>query len=284
MAEGQYIPNKNCAYFMFGRFQPPHKGHLKMIQAAFDAPAAADCDLYVFVSASQDNNKNPLPVDLKVEILNRQISRLVQQAQFNNRHVDVIGANRLSPPSVGGAIKYLKDLNYERLVLVVGGDRERDFAWVKKLGVELEVVARPEGAISGTEVREIINERLKNANNDDERFHILREKLEDPSLGNITDTDIRNIYYGVKGEGDEANAADTLTNMLDDPDNFDPREGLPLSQGGRRKKTRKKKRKSIKKRRKYKSNKNKKHKKERFTKRFRKIYTRFTKGRFMNLS
>ena len=289
MAEGQFIPNKECAYFIFGRFQPPHIGHLKMIQSGFDAASANNCDLHVFTSASQDKTRNPLDVDIKVHILRKQISKMIEQGQIRGQTVHVIGANILNPKSVSGAITYLKNLGYKRLVLVVGKDRESDFSWVSKQGISLDIIPRPEGAISGTEVREIITEKLKNIQSDDQIISILKDKLEDKSLGYIDNDDIKKIYYEVRGESSEADAADILVTMLSSPDYFDPREGEPFqAEGGKTRKRSHKKRKYKSKRKLYNSKNKKKRRikkniKERFTKKYKKGNSRFTRGKFMNI-
>ncbi len=286
MEEGQIIPNKECAYFMFGRFQPPHIGHLKMIKSGFDVAKQKQCDLFVFTSASHDDNKNPLDVDLKVHILKKQLSYMIREGQLTGQHVDVIGANVLNPRSVSGAINYLKGLGYKRIVLVVGQDRASDFSWVNKQDVGLDIVPRPEGAISGTAVREIITEQLKNIQSEDHILSILREKLEDKSLGYIDDDDIRRIYYGVRGESSDAEAATALVTMLSDTDNFDPREGESFqAEGGKTRKRSHKKRKPKSKRYLHNSkNKKKRRRKERNTKKYKKRNRRFTRGRFMNIS
>ena len=280
--EGQFIASRGCAYFMFGRFQPPHIGHIKMIKSGFDAAKRNQCDLYVFTSASQDDTRNPLDVDLKVHILRKQISNIIRDGQLSGQHVDVIGANVLTPKSVAGAIKYLRQLGYERLVLVVGQDRASDFDWVRRQRVDLDVVPRPEGAISGTEVRELIA-RLQEVP-EDEKERILRDKLEDRSLGSIDDDDIRSIYYGVRGESSDAEAATALVTMLSDPDNFDPREGEPFQvKGGKRTKKRSHKKQRSKSRSNTK-NKKKRRRKERNTRKYKKRNMRFTRGKFMNIS
>ncbi len=282
--EGQFIPSRKCVYFMFGRFQPPHIGHIKMIKSGFDAAKHNHCDLIVFTSASHDDKKNPLDVNLKVDILKKQLSNMIRDGQLTGQHVDVIGANVLNPRSVRGAIDFLKNAGYEKLTLVVGQDRASDFSWVHRQGVDLDIVPRPEGAISGTAVREIITEQLQNIQSEDQMLSILRDKLEDKSLGHIDDDDIRRIYYGVRGESSDAEAATALVTMLSDTDNFDPREGDPFqAEGGKTRKRSHKKRKPKSRRNLHKSKKKRK-RKERNTRKYKKRNRRFTKGKFMNIS
>ncbi len=58
-------------YFTFGRFNPPHSGHAKLIQQLAE-DAGKSGDAYAFVTSTQDKKENPLDVYTKVEFLQRQ--------------------------------------------------------------------------------------------------------------------------------------------------------------------------------------------------------------------
>ena len=71
MSGDEVIKRNDKVYFTFGRFNPPHSGHAKLIrQLAEDA--GKDGDAYAFVTSSPDKNKNPLDVYTKVEYVKRQ--------------------------------------------------------------------------------------------------------------------------------------------------------------------------------------------------------------------
>ena len=55
--------------FAFGRMNPPTAGHEKLIQKVESIAKRIKGDAIVYVSASQDKNKNPLDVRTKIKYL-----------------------------------------------------------------------------------------------------------------------------------------------------------------------------------------------------------------------
>ena len=54
------------AVWCFGRMNPPHFGHEGLIKLVETTAAGKHADWFIFVSKSQDKNKNPLPYAEKV--------------------------------------------------------------------------------------------------------------------------------------------------------------------------------------------------------------------------
>ena len=112
-----WLMNKNknkTAIFVFGRMNPPTKGHEQLIQQVRNVANMLRITAYVFVSRSKNNANNPLSVNAKLyllrkmfpnmekRILNNKNPILAAQTLKNNGQLHVIlvaGSNRA--PSYG---------------------------------------------------------------------------------------------------------------------------------------------------------------------------------------
>lgn len=103
------IENINSAVITFGRFNPPTIAHRQL----FKTIRYQTGDGYVFVSHTQDNEKNPLSYDEKIAICKQSFPDIT----FGNPQVKTII----------DAAKHVNDLGYENLIYVAGSDRVSEF-------------------------------------------------------------------------------------------------------------------------------------------------------------
>jgi len=159
------IPEKaKIAFFTYGRFQPGHRGHEKMILTLLNIAIKHNAqkgieitpektNIYVFVSPSgsigeKDPERNPLTPNQKVDLLLKQYKNL--PIHFVNMGEAKAKGRRAGP---GGAVTLLKSC-YSNAVMFVGGDRIGAFDWLGNImNIEFEGVNRPENAMSATAVR-----------------------------------------------------------------------------------------------------------------------------------
>lgn len=92
--------------FTYGRFNPPHLGHKMMIQEMIKLAKRENKTPVVVVSHSTGNNKNPMTVASKIQIIKKWFPRLrvisssKEQSiakiskEFNKDSIMVIGQNR----------------------------------------------------------------------------------------------------------------------------------------------------------------------------------------------
>lgn len=120
---------KESVVFTYGRFNPPHLGHKKMIEEMMKL----NKKVVVVVSHSQDNKKNPLSVADKVRILKTWFPTLDVRSSAKNRSIAKIAENFA-----------------EDSVMVVGEDRAKAFEFIP---VQKRPVSRPPGAPSATKAR-----------------------------------------------------------------------------------------------------------------------------------
>jgi len=156
------------AFFTYGRFQPGHRGHEKMIMTLLDVAKKHNVrtginitpektNVYVFVSPSggpteKKPNKNPLSPNQKVDLLQHQY-RDDQNRPLPIHFVNMGEAKEKGArPGPGGAVAFLKKC-YKNGVMLVGGDRIGAFDWLGKDFLKVEGIGRPPGAISATIVR-----------------------------------------------------------------------------------------------------------------------------------
>jgi hypothetical protein len=100
---------KDTIVLSFGRFNPPHRGHKLLTDLLVKTAEQEHGDNALYVKGRQ-GPKDPLLVDDKIKYLEMFTPGL--HVYFDARYPD--------PPDV---VKHYSDLGYERLVLVVGGDR-----------------------------------------------------------------------------------------------------------------------------------------------------------------
>lgn len=98
---------------MFGRFQPPTKGHERLFTFALQMAQQEDADVAVFLSNTQDTKGNPLSHAEKAKVITTSVPKLL------------IGPATVMSPYE--ALFWAKDQGYTRIILLVGGDRLTDF-------------------------------------------------------------------------------------------------------------------------------------------------------------
>ena len=138
-------------YFTFGRFNPPHSGHAKLIQQLAE-DAAADGDAYAFVTSSQDKKENPLDVYTKVEYVRR---------QNPGTAVKIINTTEKNCRQIKQCVQLLLTAGYaeDSIHLVVGKDQYNagSFEFLKKLYPAMKFRTTPlldrSDKMSATEMR-----------------------------------------------------------------------------------------------------------------------------------
>ena len=113
-AKKQEVQDKHVA-FTFGRFNPPHAGHGKMMDAV--KSYGGDTGNYrIYPSRTQDTKKNPLSADQKIKHM---------RAMFKD-HKDKI-QNSEAHRNIFDIMKDLNDEGHEHVTMVVGDDRVKEF-------------------------------------------------------------------------------------------------------------------------------------------------------------
>jgi hypothetical protein len=116
MKELKEIRKKRTAVFTFGRFNPPTKGHEKLINKLIQVASQNDATPYVFVSQSQDPHKNPLLPEKKIKYLKMAIPEIAR---------NIVDDPYIRTPF--DAIKMLERKEYTDVIMVVGSDRVYEF-------------------------------------------------------------------------------------------------------------------------------------------------------------
>jgi nicotinic acid mononucleotide adenylyltransferase len=108
------LPSKTIV-FIFGRFSPPHLGHVLLIKTAQKLAQRNNADCVIYVSRTQDAKKNPLSLDRKLHYL---------QLMFPGVHF--VGSNE----QIKSPFEAAKELNkkYSSVIMVAGSDRVAEFS------------------------------------------------------------------------------------------------------------------------------------------------------------
>lgn len=96
----------------FGRMNPPTVGHQKLVDKVRAVARLEKGDAAVYLSHSQDKNKNPLQYTDKIKFVKKAFGNVVVMSKANT------------------IIKVLQEVEkkYQRVVLVVGSDRVQDMS------------------------------------------------------------------------------------------------------------------------------------------------------------
>jgi phosphopantetheine adenylyltransferase len=94
--------------FTTGRFNPPTRGHVKLIRAAKTLARTTGADTRFYVTRTHDKKTNPLSLDEKLGFL----KSFFPQTEFH------------SCVNAFTACREMAEAGYERAVLVVGADRD----------------------------------------------------------------------------------------------------------------------------------------------------------------
>lgn len=108
------IEERNVAYFTFGRMNPPTAGHEKLLDNL--AAKSGKDPYYIFLSQSQDPQKNPLDYSSKVRHVRKMFPRHARRVMINKK-----------VRTVFDAASYLYDRGHRKVAMVVGSDRVREF-------------------------------------------------------------------------------------------------------------------------------------------------------------
>ena len=115
---GQFLEAKQkTVVFSFGRFNPPTTGHQKLLQKIIQTAKQMGGQPKLYVSYSQDLKKNPLTAKQKIAYIKKMFPKEAGLLELKDN------------TSIKNAIDVATKLNgkYDKLVMVVGSDRVRDF-------------------------------------------------------------------------------------------------------------------------------------------------------------
>ena len=107
---------KGTLTLAFGRFNPPHAGHLQLMDVAAQSAEAEESDYIIVPSRSQDSKKNPLDADTKVSVMRSMFP------QHSERIIND-GANR----TIFDVLKKAHNDGYTNVRIVAGQDRVKEF-------------------------------------------------------------------------------------------------------------------------------------------------------------
>ena len=108
--------NKGTLTVAFGRFTPPHLGHLQLMNTAANSVEGDKDDYIIVPSRSNDPKKNPLDPNTKVDIM---------KAMFP-QHADSI-LNNTSARTIFDVLNAANDEGYANVKIVGGADRVKEF-------------------------------------------------------------------------------------------------------------------------------------------------------------
>ena len=174
-------------YFTYGRFQPPHSGHQLLINNVVNLAKKNGADYLIFVSSSlnkpnwksskqKDASKNPLPVSLKIDVLQKMFPGLkfVDGSLYGNQILKFITE--------------MQNKGYTDITGVFGGVRADEFQKLfDKYAPGTKIVQ-----IDRDEEKSVSATKMRNAAFNDYPFFEKHAKL-----GNMTSEDVLELRKNV---------------------------------------------------------------------------------------
>ena len=102
----------------FGRFNPPHVGHLKLMDRVADEAYKDGSDYMIYPSHSQDAKKNPFDLATKHNVMSTMFPH----------HANNISGDANSGRNIFDVLKDLHGKGYDNVKVVVGDDRVKEFS------------------------------------------------------------------------------------------------------------------------------------------------------------
>ena len=107
---------KGTLTIAFGRFNPPHLGHLQLMDVAASSAQQDQGDYMIVPSRSQDKKKNPLDADTKISYMRQMFP------QHSERIVNDVGTR-----TIFDVLKKAHNDGYTNVRIVGGADRVKEF-------------------------------------------------------------------------------------------------------------------------------------------------------------
>jgi hypothetical protein len=114
-----YLPvekTKGTLTIAYGRFNPPHAGHLQLMDTAASSAESEGSDYVIVPSRTQDKNKDPLDVDTKVSIMRKMFP------QHSERIV-----NDSNTSTIFDVLKKAHNDGYANVRIIGGPNRVKEF-------------------------------------------------------------------------------------------------------------------------------------------------------------
>jgi len=118
-APTNYLPvekTKGTLTIAYGRFNPPHAGHLQLMDTAASSAESEGSDYIIVPSRTQDKNKNPLDVDTKISIMRKMFP------QHSERIVNDSNSN-----TIFDVLKKAHNDGYANVRIIGGPNRIKEF-------------------------------------------------------------------------------------------------------------------------------------------------------------
>jgi hypothetical protein len=137
MERDQIVKKHDKVYFVFGRFQPPTKGHELVINKMKEL-AGADSDMYIFTSNPQKQppKKNPIPIDDKIRFLKKNYPDIPVIHPNQTAKTYLVGDKVIPDPGSNDPYKAVARLGLEgyekhNMYIIAGSDRKEAYAGLK---------------------------------------------------------------------------------------------------------------------------------------------------------
>ena len=194
------------AYFIFGRFQPPHIGHAHLINILYEKAEKDGADPYVFpTSTTEPPEKNPLAIERKIVYLKKMFPPRLYPT------LSIINTTTQDCKTIYKVVGHLKKAGYTNITLFVGQDRVDSFTkqfevpkFIEEFGtVSIFGIERPENdaEISAMSVSAAVSAPIKMSATMVRRYANSGNSesfAKATQIGNMTETNVSTMMSNIK--------------------------------------------------------------------------------------
>src|SRR6056300_708749 len=108
------VEEEKTLYFVWGRMNPPTAGHEKLLD--FLKAKAGNNPFRIYLTQSEDKNKNPIPYEQKIKFARKGFPRYARQIMMDKKLKTLFDA-----------MSSFYDEGFRRVVIVAGSDRVREY-------------------------------------------------------------------------------------------------------------------------------------------------------------
>lgn len=174
-------PQSDNAVFTFGRFNPIHSGHKKLIDAVAAHARENGADPHIFASQTQDSKKNPLTFPQKIDLMRKMFPRA-------NIH------DEKQLKTVIDVVNHMSGMGYKKLTMLTGADRQNEFNNLlnkyKPEGTQIDVQSVGERDPESGEVDGMSGTKM--------RDHAVKKNFTDFKRGVPDQKHAREMYHAVR--------------------------------------------------------------------------------------